>query len=150
VTGDRVRGAVLYACAGLVLVAGGVWWFRAAPHEAPAAQTEQWRLTAERLLPDDDREEAAETLTLAAGVDHEVVADVSVGSKTLTVVCVGGQASEVRISLSPQDSGRGMRCSGGDPPVRLDVALPGQLRLNVSVGEAGPVVFRYSIRRATN
>jgi hypothetical protein len=148
VIADRVRGALLYACAGVVLVAGSVWWFRAAPRDAAGPQIEQWRRTAERLLPDAGRQEAVDTLALAAGVDHEVVANVAVGLHTLSVVCVGGQASEVRIRLGTQDSGRGMPCSGSRPPVSLDVALPGQLRMNVSVGDAGPVVLRYSLQRA--
>lgn len=144
--GERVRGALLYGCAGAVLAAGSVWWIRAAPRDAPGPRIEQWRLAAERLLPDVDRQEAADTLALAARVDHEVVANVSTGDHALSVVCVGDQASEVRISLGVNDSGLRVPCSGENRLVSLKVALTGQLQMNVSVGDVGPVVFRYSIR----
>lgn len=146
--GERVRGALLYASAGLVLVAGSAWWVRAAPRPAPASQVERWQLTAERLLPDTDGQEAADTLALAAGVDHEVVASIGTGDHALSVVCVGGQASEVRISLGVNDSGVRVPCFGTHQSLSFDVGLAGWLRLNVSVGAAGPVVFRYSIRPA--
>lgn len=148
--GERIRGALLYACTGAVLVAGSLWWVKAAPRDAPGPQIEQWRLTAERLLPDADRQEAADTLALAASVDHEVVANVGTGDHALTVVCVGDQASDVRISLGVNDSGLRVPCSGENRPVSLKVALAGQLQMNVSVGDAGPVVFRYSVRRVTD
>ena len=145
--GERARGALLYAFAGLVLVGGGAWWVRAAPREAPGSRIEQWRLAAERLLPDADRQEAAETLPLAAGVDRKVVASIGNGGHALSVVCVGGRASEVRISLGINDSGMRVPCFGAHRLLSLNVGLAGKLQLDVSVGDAGPVVFRYSIRR---
>ena len=148
--GDRARGVLLYVCAGMVLVAGGFWWFRAAPRDIFSREVEQWRLSAERLLPDVDRQEAADTLALAAGVDHEVLANLADAAYDVSVVCVGGAASQVRVSLGVQnDSGLGLECSGSQRSTSLhNVGLAGQLRMNVSVGEAGPVVFRYCVLRA--
>ena len=144
-TGDRTRGLLLYACASVVLVAGGFWWFRTAPQDAGSPQVEQWRLSAEQLLPDVEGQQAADTLALAAGVDHEVIANLANGVYAVSVVCVGSPASQVRVSLGTDDSGRGLNCGTDQRSISFNVGLAGQLRMNVSVGAAGPVVFRYTI-----
>jgi len=115
-------------------------------------QIDRWRQSAERLVPDLDRQDAADTVSLAAGTEREVQANVANGSYRVTVVCVGGGDSSVRISLSDSgaDSGHGLDCSGNQRPFDFPVAVAGQLRINVSVGEAGPVVFRYTVLKAEN
>jgi hypothetical protein len=152
VIGERTRGVLLYAFAAVVLTGGAFWWFRAAPHAAVDSQIDQWRQSAERLVPDLDRQDAADTVSLAAGTEREVQANVANGSYRVTVVCVGGGDSSVRISLSDSgaDSGHGLDCSGNQRPFDFPVAVAGQLRINVSVGEAGPVVFRYTVLKAEN
>jgi len=152
VIGERTRGVLLYAFAAVVLAAGGIWWFRAAPQQAVDPQIQQWRQSAERLVPDLDNQDAGETLALAAGAEREVQANVSNGSFRVTVVCVGGGDSSVRISLSDSgaDSGHGLDCSGDRRPFGFPVAVAGQLRINVNVGEAGPVVFRYTVFKVAN
>jgi hypothetical protein len=141
----------LYAGAAALLAAGVFWWVRAAPPGSRGSEVEQWRASALRLMPDDENQNDADTLTLAAGVDHEVVADVGVGQFVVSVVCVGGALSEVRVSLGEvgKDSGLGLKCTGDRPPFGFKVGLGGQLRMKVSVSDAGPVVFRYSLLRTT-
>ena len=146
-TSDRVRGAVLYAGAAVALAAGGVWWVHAAPREPVDPTLAQWKVTAARLLPQPDDAEAGDTVELGAGLDREIDAPVANGPHRLSVVCVGGSDSVVRISLGLDDSGRGLDCTGDKPPTRFDVALAGHLHMNLSVGGAGPVIFRYSVVR---
>jgi len=149
--GERGRGAVLYACAGLVLAGGGLWWVRAAPRDRVDPEIARWQHSAEQLLPDLEKQESADTLALAAGADQDVLADVSDGSFRVSVVCVGGAGSQLRISLGDaEDSGHGLDCAGDHTPYNFNVAIPDQLRMSLSVGESGPVVFRYSILRTEN
>ncbi|MGX6603635.1 DUF6023 family protein [Micromonosporaceae bacterium Da 78-11] len=149
--GERARGVVLYACAGLMLAGGGLWWFRAAPRDEVDPQLERWRSSAEQMLPDIDKQESADTLALAAGTQREVLADVGDGSFLVSVICVGGDDSQVRISLGDgDDSGRGLDCTGDHTPDNFNVGIADQLRMNVSVSATGPVVFRYSVLRVVN
>jgi hypothetical protein len=147
--GERARGAVLYGCAFALVAAGGTWWLSAAPRNVPDPQLERWRLSAERLLPDAESQDEADTLALAPGVDHQVVATTDAAEYVISVVCVGGSDSQVRVSLGTagDDSGRGLSCADGNPPEIFKVGLAGQLQMNVTVNEAGPVVFRYALAR---
>jgi hypothetical protein len=146
VTGERARGALLYAGAAVVLAVGGGWWLRAAPRTGDDPRISQWQASVERLLPKDARAQAGDTLELPAGVDHEVVADLSGGDYVVSVVCEGGTQSQVRISLGQDDSGRGLACGTDHRADTFQVGLAGQLRMKVSVGANGPVVFRYEVR----
>jgi len=144
--GERARGVVLYACAGLILAGGGVWWVRAAPRSILDPRIAQWQQSAERMLPDTDNQQTAGTVALAAGVEQEVLADGGDGPLVVSVVCVGGAGSAMRISLSEAgDSGRGLDCAGDQAPFQFKVTAPDQLRMNVTVTETGPVVFRYAL-----
>jgi hypothetical protein len=146
VTDDRVRGAVLYAGAALLLAAGGAWWIQAKPRQPSDPAVERWLATAERLLPESPQAEASESVELSVGLDREIDAPVDNGPHRLSVVCVGGPSSIVRVSLGlVDDSGRGLRCTGDEPPTSFEVSLAGHLRMNVSVAGGSPVVFRYSI-----
>lgn len=147
-TGDRGRGLLLYATAALLLAGGGTWWVRAAPHDPPQPSFEQWRRSAERLLPDLDDQDQAGTLMLDAGTDHEVLSEPGEGEIAVVYVCVGGAGSQVRISLGRTgDSGHGLACSGDVQPNSFKVGVAGALRMKVSVNDAGPVIFRYSLLR---
>ncbi|GAA2644344.1 DUF6023 family protein [Paractinoplanes durhamensis] len=142
---DRVRGVVLYACAALLLAGGGVWWFRAAPRNEVDPRIERWRAEAQRLLPAADDQSTADTVPMAAGAERQMETAVDTGEYLVTVVCVGGTGSQVRVSLGEAgtDSGRGVNCGG-----ELDnftVGTAGTLRMNVSVNDVGPVIFRYSL-----
>jgi hypothetical protein len=151
VMGERARGAVLYTCAALLLGAGGIWWFHAAPRQKVDPQIQAWQRSAEQMLPDIEQQESADTLTLPAGTEREVSANVGNGSFLVTIVCVGGAGSQVRVSLSDaDDSGRGLDCVGDHTPDNFNVGIADQLRMNVSVGDSGPVVFRYSVLRTAN
>jgi hypothetical protein len=145
VSGDRARGVALYATAALLLAGGTTWWFRAAPRPAADPMIAQWQASAVRLLPDKADQDDADTVALAANSDHEMVSDVDPGTYQVSVVCVGGPDSRVRVSMDDTaiDSGLGLKCSDDSPTEQFDVGTSGRLRLHVSVGDVGPVVFRY-------
>jgi hypothetical protein len=140
----------LYAVAFLLLAGGATWWVRAAPREKPDDPTiEQWRQAAMRLLPDESGQDDADTMALPPGVDHQVVSVVDSGKYRVSVVCVGGDGSQVRVSLGEPgtDSGHGVDCSEGAAGDYFDVGTSGRLRMYLSVNGVGPVVFRYTILR---
>lgn len=147
--GDRARGVVLYACALVLLAGGAFWWLRAAPHDDADPRLAQWRRSAQDLLPEPDDQEAGDTVALSAGRDHLVLSDVESGEFEVSVVCVGPADSQVRVSLGEvgTDSGHGLSCAGGNTMDSFTVSTSGQLRLHVSVNDAGPVVFRYALVR---
>jgi Family of unknown function (DUF6023) len=138
---------VLYGCTAAVLAGGGTWWVAAAPEARTDRQIEQWRAAAEKLLPEDGRQEDVDTVALPGGAEHEVLSNVSNGEHTVSVACVGSGDSVVRVSLGDGgDSGRGLRCADdGHPPDTFAVAVAGQIRMNVNVSDNGPVVFRYVV-----
>jgi hypothetical protein len=149
VIGDRARGAVLYAVTAVLLAGGATWWLRAAPQDRPDPTIEQWRQTALQLLPDQEEQDEADTLALAPNTDHQVLANLDSGNYRLTVVCVGANGSQVRVSLGDTgtDSGRGLDCGGGSERENFDVGTSGELRIYLNVSEAGAVVFRYTLVR---
>jgi hypothetical protein len=151
VTADRARGAVLYAGAALLLAAGGTWWLQAKPRQPAAPDVVRWTATAERLLPDAPDAEAVDTVQLGAGRDRDIEAPVASGAHGLSVVCVGGPNTIVRITLGlVDDSGRGLHCTGQEPPTRFEVSVDGKLHMNLSVVGSSPVVFRYSVVKIDN
>jgi len=148
--GDRARGTVIYAGAAALLGAGAFWWVTSAPRQPRDPQIEQYRASAERLLPDVASQADAGMVTLAAGTEREVLAEAGNGAFLVSVICVGGADSRVRISLGDvDDSGHGLQCSGDVVPENFTVSVAGELRMNVSVNDAGPVVFRYSLLHST-
>lgn len=145
--GDRARGVALYATAAALLAGGVAWWLAAAPGEEIDPMIAQWRLSAQRLLPDTPGQQDADTVAMAAGSDHQVVSMVESGKYRISVVCVGGSDSQVRVSLGEAgtDSGHGLGCSDDARSDQFEVGTSGQLRIHVSVSDAGPVVFRYTL-----
>ena len=148
-TGERARGVVLYAAAGVLVAGGAAWWFLMAPPDRDDNQFDRWRVAAEQALPDTDEQIDAETTPLAAGDERPYVTAVDTDEYVVSVVCRGGPDTYVRVSLSQtgQDSGLGLRCSDERRPDSFRVALADELRLHVMVGDRGPVVFRYSLQR---
>ena len=63
---DRARGAMLYSLAGLILLAGGLWFVRAAPDDEDD-RIRAWRATAEELLPDVAAQAMAGAVVLSGG-----------------------------------------------------------------------------------
>jgi Family of unknown function (DUF6023) len=151
VTGAATRGVLLYACAALLLAGGVAWWVHAAPADQADKRVEQWRRDASTLLPDRQAMIQSDTVTLGASADQEVVASPGPGEFEVTVICVGGPDSRARVTLGDLglDSGHGMRCSGDREPDSFSVSVADDLRMNVSVNNSGPVVFRYTILRET-
>nr|WP_296068534.1 DUF6023 family protein [uncultured Actinoplanes sp.] len=147
--GEAARGAILYGCAAVLLAGGVTWWVGAAPADVSDKRVEQWRATAQTLLPDADGMLEADTVTLGAGMDQEVVANPGSGEFMVSVVCVGEERTRARVSLGAlgSDSGHGLRCSGERDPDYFTVSIVHDLRMTVSVSDTGPVVFRYVIMR---
>jgi hypothetical protein len=143
---------VIYAVAAALLLAGGFWWFAAAPADPENPLVSRWQATAVELLPDEAQEAGGGMLTLAAGADQVIESEVGVGGFVVAVVCVGPEGSLLRISLGEPgtDSGRGLRCSSDGAQETFSVSAAGSLNLRVSVNEAGPVVFRYSVMPTLN
>lgn len=151
-TGERARGAVLYAAAGILVAGGATWWLLAAPPDRGNDQIDRWRAAVEQALPDTDEQVDAATTPLAAGDERPYVTSVDTDEYLVSVVCRGGPDTFVRVSLSRSgsDSGLGLRCSDERRPDSFKVALADELRLHVMVGDRGPVVFRYSLQRVTS
>ena len=81
-----------------------------------------------------------------------MVSVVDAGKYQVSVVCVGGADSRVRISMgeAATDSGRGLRCADGAQRDQFEVGTSGRVRLYVAVGDLGPVVFRYTLLRTAD
>ena len=148
-TGERARGVVLYATAGLLVAGGAAWWAGSAPPGRDNDQVDEWRATVEQQLPDTENQADAATSVLRAGADQSFETSVATGEYLVSMICRGGPESLVRVSLSQfgRDSGRGLRCSGQRPPDSFKVGLGDVVRLNVVVSDNGPVVFRYHVQR---
>ncbi|HWS37401.1 MAG TPA: DUF6023 family protein [Actinoplanes sp.] len=147
-SGERGRGAVLYALAALSLMIGVVWWWRAAPRQAVDDRLTRWRLSAEQLLPEVSEQATVNTVALEAASEHQESVEVEKGNFLVSVVCAGDNGSRVRVSLGVGDSGRGLRCSGSRTPEVFSVGLATELHLTVTVESTTPVVFRYALKRA--
>ncbi|MEU8815966.1 DUF6023 family protein [Actinoplanes sp. NPDC048796] len=157
-TSERVRGAVLYSMAAVLLAAGATWWLVAAPDDTePTSPAQQWRQAAERLLPDVGTQEDGATLTLTPGAAQQISTEVPSGQYSVAMVCVGGSGSTVRVSLDSAesgfgdfsgvggDSGLGMSCEQERSPETFPVQLTDALRMTVTAGQDSEVVFRYSL-----
>jgi uncharacterized protein DUF6023 len=145
--GERTRGAVLYALAALVLIAGGFWWLRAAPDGSADSRLDRWRQDAMRLLPNSGDQEDGDMIELAANVDHEIESPVAGGVYQVSAVCVGPPDSMVRVSQAGAEdyTGRALVC--GQRVATFEVNVAEQLRMSVRAGPAGPLVFRYTVSR---
>ena len=150
ILGASVGTGLLLATAGVLVAAGATWWVLAAPPEQSIDPVSQWQSAVERDLPDVDGQADAQTATLPAGTEQTFETYVDTGSYKVSLICRGGPDSFVRVSLSRagRDSGLGVRCSGDLPADSFEVGLGGMMRMNVTVGDEGPVVFRYSLQRA--
>jgi hypothetical protein len=139
----------LYAAAAVLLAGGTTWWFRAAPGDKIDPMIKQWTLSAEKLLPDSAGADDADTVALAAGSERQMVSVVESGTYRVSVLCIGGDDSRVRVSMGEAaiDSGRGINCSLDAQMDQFKVGTAGRLRMYVTVGESGPVVFRYTLHR---
>ncbi|MEU4220986.1 DUF6023 family protein [Actinoplanes sp. NPDC026623] len=148
-TGNRARSVVLYGLAGVLLIAGVLWFVRTAPRTGEDPAVTAGRKTAERLLPDLPLQSEAETMVLAAGVRTERTTSVRGGSYTLALLCIGAGQIRVRLSAQGVDSGRAVPCDEGEPvPLELTVGLADEFFMAVSAETDGPSVFRWRVIRA--
>ncbi len=148
---DRARGALLYSLAGVVLLGGGVWFFRAAPGTGLDPRVPEWRETVERLLPDRPLQTMADTIVMSGTVSTERTTAVSGGGSYLvSMVCAGTGQVRVRLSTSGdgRDSGQAVRCADRPVPQQFRVGLAEEFHLTVS-GELaeGDAVFRWRLER---
>jgi hypothetical protein len=149
VTPERARGLQLYALAAIVLVGGGVWFFRAAPYTGDDPRVKAWRATVIRELPDVQPQIGADTVVLGRGADTEAGAPVPGGSFTLTMICAGVGQVRVRLSsTSNNDTGRPVRCADQPQPVTLTVGLGTEFYLSIAA-ETDAAVFRWRLTPAT-
>jgi hypothetical protein len=150
VDGDRTRGATLYGLAAVLLLAGVVWFVRAAPDRGDEVAVAAARETVERLLPDLPLQSGGETMVLPAGERAERTTGVRGGSYKLVMLCVGDGQVRVRLSSRGVDSGRAVPCAAaGEPsPVELTVGLASEFYLAVSAETDGPAVFRWRVTRS--
>jgi hypothetical protein len=143
------RGVTLYGLAALLLLAGVLWFVRAAPRTGEDPAIKAGRRTAELLLPDLSMQSEAETMVLAAGVRTERSTSVQGGSYSLSMLCIGAGQIRVRLSTQGEDSGRAVPCDEGEPvPVELTVGLADEFFMSVSAETDRPVVFRWRVARA--
>ncbi|GAA2902970.1 hypothetical protein Acy02nite_45210 [Actinoplanes cyaneus] len=145
---ERGRGVILHGLAVLILVAGGIWWWRSAPRDDSDPRLLAWRLTAEQLLPETGDQEMTDTVVVPASSNYEKGADLDGGAFQVAVVCAGPDGSRVRVSFGDDESGRGLPCSGARTPEVFSVGVGSQLRLRAAADDKGPIVFRYTVQRA--
>jgi hypothetical protein len=146
-TRERLGGAVLYGTAVLLLAAGALWWFRAAP--APTADP---RLVAgwesvERGLPDRDGQAGARTFVMGDGSDTEETLDVDMGVFQLYLLCSGKGWLRTRMGLFAEQPGRLVPCT--DPPTLVTVTTSRTDRLHATLSAAveGRAVVRWQAMR---
>ena len=146
--GDRARGAMLHALTGVVLLAGGLWFFRSAPNTAADPRIAGWRATAEKALPDMPMQAMAETIVLTGELGTERTTPVDGGSYSLSMICAGTGQVRVRLSSTGNDSGRAVQC-GETPEVdRLRVAVADEFFMRLSAeNDEGGAVFRWRLER---
>jgi len=148
VTDERRRGVVLYALTALTLAAGAVWYAWAAPQIGPDPRVQQWRATAERLLPDLPLQTMADTIVLENDLAAERRSPIVGGSYALSMICAGTGHVRVRLSTGGNDSGRAVRCSDKPSPDTIRVALADKFFLSVAAEEdEGVAVFRWRLER---
>ena len=147
-TQDQARGLQLYALAVLVLIGGGVWFFRAAPNLGGDAQVQAWRATVTRELPDVQPQIDAGTVLVARGADSEATAQVPGGSFILTMICAGAGHVRVRLSSTGNDTGLPIPCADQPQPVTLKVGLGTEFYMSM-VAETDRAVFRWRLTPAS-
>ncbi|BFU41978.1 DUF6023 family protein [Krasilnikovia sp. MM14-A1004] len=147
-TADRARGLQLYALAAALLVAGAVWWVRAAPVAVADPRVAGWKDAVARRLPDATPQVQADTLVLSRGASEQREAAVAGGTFTLTMVCAGQGQVRVRLSTSGNDSGRAVPCGDRPDPVMLTVALAHQFFMSITAETDSAAVFRWRLTQA--
>jgi hypothetical protein len=144
---ERARGLQLYVLAVLVLIGGGVWFFRAAPRLGVDPRLAGWRATVTLAVPDVQPQVDADTLVLGNGTDRQATAQVPGGSFTLTMICAGTGNVRVRMSTG-NDTGLAIACATRPQPVTITVGLGPQFFLSME-SESEGAVFRWRLTQAS-
>jgi hypothetical protein len=147
---ERRRGVLLYALAGVLLFAGGLWFHRAAPAPREDPRVKGWRTAAARLLPDLPFQAAGGTVVLPGGTSTQRDEAVEGGPYALSMVCLAeGGSVRVRLSTSGEDSGRAVPCAAESPEsVSLTVGLADDFFMDISAETgAKTAVFRWRLDR---
>jgi len=141
---ERVRRIQPYVLAALVLVGGGVWFFRAEPYLGEDVQVRAWRATVTRSLPDVQPQIDADTVMLGWAADREASVSVVGGSFTLAMVCAGTGKVRVRLSSSGNDTGKPVLCADQPQRVTMTMGLGTKFYLAMT-GETEAAVFRWRL-----
>ena len=147
-TPERSRGLQLCLLAALVVIAGGVWFFRSAPYLGDDPRLQRWRETVTLGLPDVQPQTGADTVVLGRDADTEAGATVSGGSFALTLICAGVGQVRVRLSSGGNDTGRPIRCGERPQPVTLTIGLGTEFYMSIE-SESDAAVFRWRLTPKT-
>lgn len=147
---DRARGAALYSLTAVLLLGGGFWWVRSAPHTAADPRVPAWRATAEERLPDRPLQALSETVVLSGRVGTERSTPVDGGEYALSMICAGTGKVRVKVSSSGTDSGRAVPCSDAPDVDRVQVSLAEEFFISLAAegDDGGGAVFRWRLDRA--
>lgn len=148
-TSDRSRTLQLYALAGVLLIGGIVWFFRAAPYLGDDPRVLAWQATVIRELPDVQPQVGSDTLMIGSGAEREARAPVDGGSFTLTMICAGVGQVRVRLSaVGSNDTGRAVPCADVPQVVTLTVGLGTEFYLSMQA-ETTEAIFRWRLTPTT-
>ena len=145
-TQERATGAVLYPAAALVLAAGAVWWFRAAPQPTVDPRLAAAWASAERVLPDREGQLGARTFVVANGSQADETVDVDEGVYQLYVLCAGEGTLRGRVETFGEGPEQSMPCT--DPPTLTTVTtrVAEEFRLTLSSASVErPAVVRWQL-----
>lgn len=140
-------GAVMYVLAAVLLVAGGVWWFGAAPDTGVDPRLAVWHRTVHELLPDRFEQIDAQTVSLRLGTAAEQQVDVSPGTHVLDVVCAGGGRVWLRMGTGSPDSGRVVQCADEPTPVTITMGLVNELLMTLELEADQLAIVRWQLSR---
>ena len=140
---------MLYSLTALLLLGGGLWWVRAAPHTESDPRIPAWRATAEEVLPDRPLQAMSETVVLDGRLGTERSSPVDGGEYALSMVCAGTGKVRVKVSSSGNDSGRAVPCSDAPAVDKVQVSLAEEFFISLSAegDDGGGAVFRWRLDR---
>jgi hypothetical protein len=142
---NGVIGALLYAVTVLLLVAGTLWWLRAAPVVGTDPQIIAWRLAVERLLPDRQEQIMARTVVVRTAGSSRVDAQTRPGRHFLFFLCAGQGQVLLRLSPTGPDSGRLVSCNDRPRLESLVVGVADRFTMRIEGLSPTTVVFRWQL-----
>jgi Family of unknown function (DUF6023) len=144
----RLRGAVIYAAAAVLLAAGALWYAGAAPAgPSPSLRLAAWRQAVARALPPVEGLVVGDAFELAAGATRQARAEeMPFAVYRVVMACAG--TGRVRAQLGA--SGTTVRlvpCDGRPSPVEVRRGLSGDVILYLTADTTAPAVFGWQLIR---